>query len=543
MKLYKLFGTAAMAAAMLTSCAETDAPAISGGEAVGPVEVTFSVSRGAQSRTALTETTAAGLSDVWTSGDALQVYTTAGKKVGTVVLAEDGDGQHTASFTGTLTGLTQGDNNLRVWYLANDEYFYETSEGSGELIFDMAVQPGAFENLADFDVMTSPATVNVPSGTESVLTGDITMTNCLAFAHIRLDLSDDATVKNQSSINITQYDAEGTPEGTSEDIIVNAGTGEVTAPCHKYGYNISGRTLASARSQEIYMALWPMSGANLLFDFSNGVANDAITGSLNGIDIAAGVYYNGGAVDDAEGTTGTGDRTKPVTVTLAPKEPQRPETMSRIREYYSLGQDGELVNIACVRNPVPGTTTTVQAANYTVDGRCSDHVVLINADGSYTLGEFVEGTEVPLTYVESYDGPMGGYRGECALVVKFILAFDNTLAYDLNGGSLPAGATMPESQTVTLYGNAPSTFTFTAPGFTPVAPDADHRFKGWSTRPDYSDDATYLKDGDEISAAGTVTVYAVWQGKTTTSGGGTGEGSGSTGSGNGSGSGSFGGQN
>lgn len=563
MKLYKLFGTAAMAAAMFASCSEADAPAINGGEPAGPVEVTFSVSRGAQSRTALTETASAGLSDVWTAGDALQVVNHEGRVLGTVTLAAEDANKKEGRFSGTVDGLETGSNDLRLWYLGRGgtEAEFESVDGKEVLNIYVDIQSGKFADLSKYDVMHGEATVAVKSGNEAVVTSSVTLTNLLAMAHFSFGVSEGATPAgnvltiSQKASAVSRSDDYDVTGGSSSSASGSIGGSASTTVWVSVPYEFDPVTAQSVDKEfsyivtdytpgtDVYLAL--ISGTNV--DLAVSMTDDdqtpgtAVTGSLKGIDIKAGVYYNGGAADNLEGTSGNGDRTKPVTVTLAPKEPQRPEEVHRISEYYSLDPDGVMENINCVRNPVPGTTTTVQAANRTVDDRRSDHVVFVNADGTYDLNNFVEGKEVSLTYVESYDGPMVQYRGDCALVAKFILVFCNTLTYDLNGGSLPAGATMPEPLTETFYGLASSTFTFTDPGFTPVAPDANHRFKGWSTNPEYSDNAEYLTPGKKIEVSGTKTIYAVWQSKTTTSGGGTGDGSGPTGSGTDTGAGSFGG--
>lgn len=196
--------TGMLAAAALTACSDVDSPSLA---EQTDVNVILTIDRSTHgSRTAFTPNDEGGLDAVWTDGDLLVVSTQQGGYLGTLTLT-DGVGEQLGTFTGTISGVTDGEQPLRLSYLGTN--YHQTSnpgtthsfrlDNNGSLTDPvnsgtLAVQPAA-------DIMKRDITLTV-ANTQIRHDETIDMDRLMSFGHFKVNDTHGATTVTVSGTAI-----------------------------------------------------------------------------------------------------------------------------------------------------------------------------------------------------------------------------------------------------------------------------------------------------------------------------------------------------
>lgn len=250
------------------------------------VPVTITISRGAQTRTELSEnTTNGGLNQVWSKDDKVVLYNSNGAEAGTLTLQSGADTSE-GIFTGDVTGAT---GTYRLWYFgkpqadAENSYPYlDFSTTAGQVKLDLEKQN--FRNLKDLEAVDILSTnVNiVVKGDQGTVGQTVTMAPHVAMARFTIS---------------------GIPEGTSGTVKIynnlNSDRGGIYArrslflsTGEQQGGN--GTTASFAyngvkNGDDIYVAFLP-NAYTLHFEFETS-EGAKFTHTFGQNSIEAGVYY------------------------------------------------------------------------------------------------------------------------------------------------------------------------------------------------------------------------------------------------------------
>lgn len=173
----------------MTSCSNEEivSPAAEGHTAKLTVNIT-KPGYDAQTRTELSEVEGS-LKCVWSEGDKVFVTNGEGANVGVLTLLT-GAGEETATFSGELTGVANGSQDLNFFYLGKE---FKGEKPSFPVEFDFSNQTGEFENLSDYDFLSSTATVNVAEG--DAYTKDMGLARYISFAHFTVSYGEGVTAE------------------------------------------------------------------------------------------------------------------------------------------------------------------------------------------------------------------------------------------------------------------------------------------------------------------------------------------------------------
>lgn len=264
------------------------------------VPVTITISRGAQTRTELSEnTTNGGLNQVWSKDDKVVLYNDNGAEAGTLTLQSGADTSE-GIFTGTVTGAT---GTYRLWYFGKPQtdgensYPYLDFSKAGQVKLDLEKQN--FRNLKDLeavDILSTDVNI-VVKGDQGTVGQPVTMKPHVAMARFTMSGIPDGTsgtVKIYNNLNSDRsgiYARRFLSLSTGEQQGGNGTTASFTYDGVKNG-------------DDIYVAFLP-NPYTLHFEFetSDGAKYTHTFGQNN---IEVGVYYQSfnKAEGDENGTTG-----------------------------------------------------------------------------------------------------------------------------------------------------------------------------------------------------------------------------------------------
>ena len=282
----------------LWSCSTDEAISEGGLVASGEkVPVTITISRGAQTRTELSEnTTNGGLNQVWSEGDVVELYNSDGAKAGTLTL-QSGANTPDGIFKGEVTGET---GTYRLWYFgkpqadAENPYPYlDFSTTEGQVKLDLQNQN--FRSLNELEAVDILSTdVNIVVKNEQGIVGQtVTMNPHVAMARFTISGIPDGTSGTVKIYNNLNSDRGGIY--AKQPLLLSTGVqqgGNTTTTSFTYDEVNNG--------EDIYVAFIP-NAYTLHFEFeaSNGAK---YTHTFGQNDIEAGVYYRSFNKEDGEET-------------------------------------------------------------------------------------------------------------------------------------------------------------------------------------------------------------------------------------------------
>lgn len=186
------------------------------------VEITVGVTSGnvIDTRTNLEEEDGR-MACTWAENDKLLVTNTSGEILSTLYIV-GGVGQKTATFTGTLSGMTEGAVQLNFTYLGART---SLSSITSPFNVNLAEQDGLQATLNDYDIMSAQANVIISEGSASIASG-ITLNKLLAIGHFALQFPEGVTItdetvvisgtnlKNATTINLSNGSTSDSADGT-----------------------------------------------------------------------------------------------------------------------------------------------------------------------------------------------------------------------------------------------------------------------------------------------------------------------------------------
>ena len=147
---------ALLAGNALTSCSCDDEPQVAQQEGkTGYVE--FTLTRGADTRTAYEATSEGGLDVTWSEGDKMVVFyeaQTANEIIEVFDLVE-GAGEKTAKFAKSDSKLADKSGIIGIGYRPN----YDANKTISEYLFDFSIQEGDLDNLGKYDLFSFDASL------------------------------------------------------------------------------------------------------------------------------------------------------------------------------------------------------------------------------------------------------------------------------------------------------------------------------------------------------------------------------------------------
>lgn len=285
----------------LWSCSTDEAISEGGLVASGEkVPVTITISRGAQTRTELSEnTTNGGLNQVWSEGDVVKLYNSNGVKAGTLTL-QSGANTPDGIFKGNVEGET---GTYRLWYFGKPQadenaetsqrYPYLDFSTAGQVKLDLQNQNfRSLDELEAVDILSTDVNIVVKDNQGTV----------------------GQTVTMNPHVAMARFTISGIPEGTSGTVKIynnlNSDRGGIYARRSLSlftGEQQGGNTTTTSftydevnNGEDIYVAFIP-NAYTLHFEFeaSNGAKYTHTFGQNN---IEAGVYYRSFNKEDEEET-------------------------------------------------------------------------------------------------------------------------------------------------------------------------------------------------------------------------------------------------
>ncbi len=149
-------------------------------------------------RTDFSENAHGDLECVWSKGDRIVVTTTDGSKVGELTLLDDYAYNRQGRFDGTLTGLNEGENTLKFFYIGNRE----TDENDKTVIYDLSEQDGILSSNGELVsvgandcLFSEEAVVFVTDGHAYV--ENISLARCVSYGRFLLSLPDGISAEGQ----------------------------------------------------------------------------------------------------------------------------------------------------------------------------------------------------------------------------------------------------------------------------------------------------------------------------------------------------------
>lgn len=249
---------------LLSSCSnETPMPEITGGARL-TIDINYP-DQSQVSRTLLSETDG-DLACVWKAGDRIVVTNENGGVVGILSLLDQYDGKDKGRFDGMLTGLADGDHNLKFHYLGSGN---DTSV-TGGCRLDLSSQSGSITGLSDNDLLLSTATVTIDGN--SAFAENMNLSRAFAFGRFHLVFPDGVA-------------AEGETVTVSGENLRNMANLDFSGSLTYEQGNIS----ATVQSRnEVYLTIIPADGITPTFEVT--VDGTTYQGSLATRDWKAGEY-------------------------------------------------------------------------------------------------------------------------------------------------------------------------------------------------------------------------------------------------------------
>lgn len=184
--LIKNFLAAAAMLSALTSCNNDALDTPPSGKIV-KVTAKASVDHGDDSRSALSEKNGS-IAFAWSSDDRLLVTDASGTALGIL----DIDNAQSGTFSGTLTGLNEGRNDINIYHFGtSDALPASVADASSLLSLDISSQEGKLTSLRNTDMMFASTSANV-TGSEATIS--FTVTRSTGFAHYKLKFTDGTTL-------------------------------------------------------------------------------------------------------------------------------------------------------------------------------------------------------------------------------------------------------------------------------------------------------------------------------------------------------------
>lgn len=224
--LIKNFLAAAILSA-LTSCTSDALDTPSSGKTV-KVTAKASVDHGDDSRSALSEENGS-IAFAWSSDDRLLVTDASGTTLGIL----DIDNARSGTFSGTLTGLDEGRNDINIYHFgSSDALSASATDASSLLSLDISSQEGKLTSLRNTDMMFASTSANV-TGSEATIS--FTVTRSTGFAHYKLNFTDGTTlsgnrvtVSGTNLYNRCTFNLDGSiADKTPGDITVENSDGDI----------------------------------------------------------------------------------------------------------------------------------------------------------------------------------------------------------------------------------------------------------------------------------------------------------------------------
>lgn len=225
--LIKNFLAAAAMLSALTSCNNDALDTPPSGKIV-KVTAKASVDHGDDSRSALSEKNGS-IAFAWSSDDRLLVTDASGTALGIL----DIDNAQSGTFSGTLTGLNEGRNDINIYHFGtSDALPASVADASSLLSLDISSQEGKLTSLRNTDMMFASTSANV-TGSEATIS--FTVTRSTGFAHYKLNFTDGTTlsgnrvtVSGTNLYNRCTFNLDGSiANKTSGDITVENSDGDI----------------------------------------------------------------------------------------------------------------------------------------------------------------------------------------------------------------------------------------------------------------------------------------------------------------------------
>ncbi|WP_301701667.1 hypothetical protein [uncultured Muribaculum sp.] len=225
--LIKNFLAAAAMLSALTSCNNDALDTPPSGKIV-KVTAKASVDHGDDSRSALSEKNGS-IAFAWSSDDRLLVTDESGTALGIL----DIDNAQSGTFSGTLTGLNEGRNDINIYHFGtSDALPASVADASSLLSLDISSQEGKLTSLRNTDMMFASTSANV-TGSEATIS--FTVTRSTGFAHYKLNFTDGTTlsgnrvtVSGTNLYNRCTFNLDGSiADKTSGDITVENSDGDI----------------------------------------------------------------------------------------------------------------------------------------------------------------------------------------------------------------------------------------------------------------------------------------------------------------------------
>lgn len=270
----------------LWSCSTDEA--ISGGGLVASgetVPVTITISRGAQTRTELSEnTTNGGLNQVWSEGDVVKLYNSNGDEAGTLTLQSGADTPD-GIFKGGVKGET---GTYRLWYFGKPQtdgensYPYLDFSTTGQVKLDLQNQNfKSLDELGTVDILSTNVNIVVKDN-QGTVEKPVTMEPYVAMARFKMSGIPEGTSGTVKIYNNLNSDRGGIY--AKQPLLLSTGVQQ-----GENGTTASFTYDGVKNGDDIYVAFLP-NPYTLHFEFeaSNGAKYTHTFGQNN---IEAGVYY------------------------------------------------------------------------------------------------------------------------------------------------------------------------------------------------------------------------------------------------------------